>query len=250
MYAEWSPDPALSGRIACLWRLSAEKEHTQLVVPDGCVDLIWGPEGPFVAGPDTGPIPTPVRPGDSFTGVRFRPGAVGDVLGLPLSELRDQRVPLADLGTFPPLELGAGPAPGSMRVLPRQAQAAGSPGARGEPDPLPVLCGVVADRLRRTPPPDPAAPVVAASLRRGRSVREVARDLGLSERQLHRRTVAGFGYAPKTLQRIVRFQYALRLARSGVPAAEVAAVAGYTDGAHLAHDVKRLSGGTLTCLVT
>ncbi|MFD2354886.1 helix-turn-helix domain-containing protein [Nonomuraea ferruginea] len=106
----------------------------------------------------------------------------------------------------------------------------------------------MADRLRRTPPPDPAAPAAAAALRRGGSVREVAWELGLSERQLHRRSVASFGYAPKTLQRIVRFQHALRLARSGVPLAEVAAVVGYADQAHLSRDVRRLSGVTLSRL--
>jgi AraC-like DNA-binding protein len=61
--------------------------------------------------------------------------------------------------------------------------------------------------------------------------------------------VAGFGYAPKTLQRIVRFQRALRLARSGVAAVDVAVAAGYADQAHLSHDVKRLSGVTLRHLL-
>ncbi|MEV4833829.1 helix-turn-helix transcriptional regulator [Nonomuraea sp. NPDC049486] len=222
MYAEWSPEPALAGRIACLWRQVSEDDRTQLVVPDACVDLIWGPSGPFVAGPDTGPVPTSMHVGDIFTGIRFKPGATGEVFGVPLSELRDQRVPLDALGALPPLD--------------------------DAPDPMPVLRAAIADRLRRTPPPDPAAPAAAAALRRGDSVREVAWELGLSERQLHRRSVASFGYAPKTLQRIVRFQHALRLARSGVPLAEVAAVAGYADQAHLSRDVRRLSGVTLSRL--
>ncbi|MER7370955.1 helix-turn-helix domain-containing protein, partial [Nonomuraea wenchangensis] len=99
-----------------------------------------------------------------------------------------------------------------------------------------------------TPPADPDAPFIARALRHGRSVSEVARDLGLSERQLHRRSLTAFGYAPKTLQRIVRFQRALRLARAGVPLATVAAEAGYADQAHLSHEVKRLSGVSLRTL--
>jgi hypothetical protein len=35
--------------------------------------------------------------GTVTVGVRFRPAAGGPVLGVPLSELRDQRVDLADL---------------------------------------------------------------------------------------------------------------------------------------------------------
>ncbi|MFI7451510.1 DUF6597 domain-containing transcriptional factor [Nonomuraea sp. NPDC049714] len=237
MYAEWAPEPALAGRVACLWRRVGEREGTQLVVPDGCVDLIWGPDGPFVAGPDTGPVPSRIRPGDVLSGIRFKPGAVGEFFGVPLPDLRDQRVPLAALGALPPL---AGP---GIRLW--DVQDLDPEGA----DPLPVLRAAVAARLREIPGPDPAAPAILTALRAGRGVREVAWELGLSERHLHRRTVAGFGYAPKTLQRVVRFQRALRLARSGVAAAEVAAVAGYADQAHLSHDVKRLSGVTLRHLL-
>ncbi|WP_336215606.1 DUF6597 domain-containing transcriptional factor [Nonomuraea sp. LPB2021202275-12-8] len=228
MYAEWSPDPALAGRVACLWRRVGESDRTQLVVPDGCVDLIWGPEGPFVAGPDTGPVPSRVRAGEVLSGVRFRPGAVGEFFGVPLADLRDQRVPLASFDAVPLLAVLASESPA---------------------DPLDTMRAAVEARLGRIPAPDPAAPAIVTALRAGRAVREVARELGFSERHLHRRTVAAFGYAPKTLQRVVRFQRALRLARSGIASADVAAAAGYTDQAHLSHDVKRLSGVTLRHLV-
>jgi AraC-like DNA-binding protein len=233
MYAEWAPEPALAGRVACLWRRVGEREGTLLVVPDGCVDLIWGPGGPFVAGPDTGPVPSSVRPGDMLSGVRFRPGAAGEFFGVPLQDLRDQRIPLADLGAVPSL----------ARAL--DVQDLDPEGS----DPLPAMRAAVVARMRQIPDPDAAAPAILAGLRAGRSVREVAQELGLSERHLHRRTVAGFGYAPKTLQRVVRFQRALRLARSGVAAVDVAVAAGYADQAHLSHDVKRLSGVTLRHLL-
>ncbi|MET8007431.1 DUF6597 domain-containing transcriptional factor [Nonomuraea glycinis] len=233
MYAEWAPERDLAGRVACLWRRFGEREGTLLVVPDGCVDLIWGPDGPFVAGPDTGPVPSRVRPGDVLFGIRFRPGAVGEFFGVPLQDLRDQRVPLTDLGTVPSLA-------GALDVPDLDPEAA---------DPLAAVRAAVVARLRQIPAPDPAAPAILAGLRAGRGVREVAWQLGLSERHLHRRTVAGFGYAPKTLQRVARFQRALRLARSGVAAADVAVAAGYADQAHLSHDVKRLSGVTLRHLL-
>ncbi|HEY3687748.1 MAG TPA: helix-turn-helix transcriptional regulator [Streptosporangiaceae bacterium] len=78
----------------------------------------------------------------------------------------------------------------------------------------------------------------------------VADVLGLSERQLRRRCLTAFGYGPKTLQRVVRFQRALRAARE--PGADLAGVAyrfGYADQAHLSRDVRALAGVPLTTLI-
>lgn len=228
MYVERPPDPDLAERIACVWHQVSESDTTHLVVPDACVDLIWGPDGLFVAGPDTGPMPALMTAGDTFQGIRFKPGAVGDLFGVPLHELRDLRVPLSAL---PGLRIDEDCAP--------------RPGWR-----LKAMRSAVRQRLAGSGPVEPATFAMAAALRAGRTVTEVAWDLGLSERQLHRRSVTAFGYAPKTLQRIVRFQRALRLARAGVPFAEVAAQAGYADQAHLSHDVKRLSGVPMRRLVS
>ncbi|MEV4184925.1 DUF6597 domain-containing transcriptional factor [Streptosporangium canum] len=211
MYREWAPDPAIAGRVTCLWTSTATSAGTKLVLPDGSVDLIWGPDGPQVAGPDTGPQPVRMSPGDRYIGIRFRPGAVGEVFGVPVEALRDLRVPLAELGVLPGLTAD-------------------------------TMQEALAVRLRATPAPDPAAPAIAAALGAGKSVAEVAWDLGLGERQLHRRSLRAFGYGPKVLQRVVRFQRALRLARRGTALAEVAAASGYADQAHLANEVRRLAG--------
>ncbi|MFG1707734.1 DUF6597 domain-containing transcriptional factor [Nonomuraea sp. M3C6] len=244
MYLERPPDQDLAGRVACVWHQVAEADTTQLVVPDACVDLIWGPEGLFVAGPDTGPMPTPMRAGDTFVGIRFKPGVAGDVFGVPLQELRDQRVSVSDL---PALRLWLDPA-GPETTIPSRLDAAGRETVMRSR--LDGMRSAVRGRLSRSASVDPAAPAIATALRGGHTVGAVAWDLGLSERQLQRRSLTAFGYAPKTLQRIVRFQRALRLARAGVPLAEVAVTAGYTDQAHLSHDVKRLSGVPMSSLVS
>lgn len=266
---ERPPTADLAGRLACVWHQVSEADATQLVVPDACVDLIWGPEGLFVAGPDTGPMPTPMTSGDTFVGIRFRPGAVGAFFGVPLQELRDQRVRLSDL---PPLSDRPAVASGfppfhdqpdfsslhdqsdfsslhdqrvQGRDLPSLRDAGAGPRAR-----LDAMLAAVRGRLAHGVPADPAGTAIAGALRTGRTVGEVAWDLGFSERQLHRRTLAAFGYAPKILQRVVRFQHALTLARAGVPLAEVAVTAGYADQPHLSHDVKRLSGVSMRHLVS
>ncbi len=90
---------------------------------------------------------------------------------------------------------------------------------------------------------------IADLLAHGRPVAAVAETVGLSGRQLQRRSVEAFGYGPKLLARILRFQRAARLARSGTPFATVAVDAGFSDQAHLARDVHELAGVTLSQLV-
>ncbi|MFD9949756.1 helix-turn-helix domain-containing protein [Nonomuraea sp. NPDC059023] len=238
MYTERAPHARLAGRISWLWEQVAESDGSQLVVPDAAVDLIWGPGGLHVAGPDTGPMPTPMRAGDVYVGVRFHPGATGGLFGVPLEELRDQRVPVTALGGVMD-DLAARLGPGGRTGESPEVRAA----VRRE------MVRAVTERWGETPAPDAAAPAIATALRAGRSVREVAWELGYSERQLHRRSLASFGYSPKILQRIVRFQRALRMARAGRPLAEVAFASGYADQAHLANDVKRLSGVTMGTLL-
>jgi AraC-like DNA-binding protein len=48
---------------------------------------------------------------------------------------------------------------------------------------------------------------------------------------------------------VLRFQRALRLARAGGRLADVAAVVGYADQAHMARDTRRLAGVPLTDLL-
>ena len=74
--------------------------------------------------------------------------------------------------------------------------------------------------------------------------------LGLSERQLHRPSLAAFGYGPKQPARILRFRPAVALARAGTPFAEVALSTGYGDQAHLAREVRALAGVPLGTLLS
>jgi transcriptional regulator GlxA family with amidase domain len=105
-----------------------------------------------------------------------------------------------------------------------------------------ALEGVALERAAETAPPDPLLRRLVAALDAGRPVAATADELGLGARQLHRRSLAAFGYGPKTLARVLRLQRALGLARDGVPFAETAFRSGFADQAHLARDVKELAG--------
>ncbi|MFE2168362.1 helix-turn-helix domain-containing protein [Streptomyces sp. NPDC059447] len=209
---------------AVLWRAGG---GGGVVLPDGCMDLLWVDGRLLVAGPDTGPHPAGEVPGRAFAGIRFAPGTAPALLGVPAHVLRDRRVELADL--WPRREV--------RRLTGLVA---------GYADPCAGLEAVAAARAAGAGPPDGFAAEVTARLRAGETVAGIAAALGVGERRLHRRSLDAFGYGPRTLGRILRLRRALALARSGTAYAEVAHTAGYADQAHLAREVRALAGTTLT----
>jgi AraC-like DNA-binding protein len=86
----------------------------------------------------------------------------------------------------------------------------------------------------------PAPPFLRVAL-----VPWLGRGLAMSERTLRRRFDESFGYGPKTLDRILRYQRFLRQVRlsQGSPAI-LAVEAGYCDQPHLVRESRRLAGCT------
>jgi AraC-like DNA-binding protein len=75
------------------------------------------------------------------------------------------------------------------------------------------------------------------------TVADAAARANLSERELQRRFVRDVGYAPKTLQRVLRFQRFMgQLHLPRVELAGAAAIAGYADQSHLSREARRLTG--------
>jgi AraC-like DNA-binding protein len=218
--------PALGGR-GLVWTKTSAGSGVSRVVPDGCTDIIFsrGSDELFVAGPDTGAKVGEQR-SDTLFAVRFKPGVGPSAFGVPAHVLLDRRVPLSELW------------PDADRL---------HDALRTAPDPCAVLADAARARLRETPP-DPALDAVVAAVRDHR-VPEVADRLGIGARQLHRRSLAAFGYSPKTLARVLRFDRAVGLAWDGVPFAEIAHRTGYADQAHLSREVKDLAGVPLRVLL-
>ena len=79
-----------------------------------------------------------------------------------------------------------------------------------------------------------------------RIVSYLSRQLGMSDRSLRRRCHEAFGYGPKTLHRILRFQRYLQMAesRTDAAAADLAMDAGYADQPHLIRETRELAGLT------
>jgi AraC-like DNA-binding protein len=233
-YRELAPSGDVYSLVACRWmRESAEDEpaNSVLILPDGCVDLVWREGELVLAGLDRSARPAPVAPGERILGLRLRPGVAGAVLGMPASEVLDVHVKLEELLGSPARELAE-----------RLGESDGAEEAFG------LLEGMIGARLDDGGPD----PLVLAATRRlgfpGSRVDELAESLGISARQLRRRFHQAVGYGPKTLDRVLRFRRLV--AQAGAVAAgesdlaRVAADLGYADQAHMARDCLRLSGLT------
>ena len=234
-YREWSAGGALAHHLACLWThtLPTSAIPPLQVVPDGCIDIIWAGDSVRVAGPDTEPILESIPPGTIIVGMRFRPGAAPPWLGVPASEIVNGRLPLDHFW-------GAD----ARRLADRLS------GAPNPTDAAAIMLSALATRRPRASLIDHAAPAILAAIRRDDDapmrILALADSLDLSERTLRRRCESAFGYGPKTLARILRFQQFLRLLRrsSEPQLAELAATSGYADQAHLTREVRRLGGLT------
>lgn len=151
-------------------RVWASSSSGGLVLPDGCIDLLWRSEGSrgqlLVAGPDTRAQTVAREPAVVWTGLRFAPGHAPSFLQVPADELRDRRIPLEDLwGTARARELGE-----------RVAEA--------------LRTGAALEEIAAaTPPRDPGLVQAARLLAAGRTVAEVADALGVGVRSLHRRSL-------------------------------------------------------------
>jgi AraC-like DNA-binding protein len=234
LYRELSPPPGLEALVACAW---VSHDGEVRVLPDACVDVVFSDGRLVVAGPATVADVARATPGRPRVGVRFRVGAAGAALGLPVGELRDQGVGLDELWGRQ-----------AARAIEERVARAGT-----RADALLALIGGLAPRLPAPEHADHEVRRAALALNRpGASpdLAALARAVALSERQLRRRFEAAVGYGPATLARVLRFQRFLRLADAPTSSptapppslARLAADAGYADQAHLAREVRRLAG--------
>ncbi|AUN41587.1 helix-turn-helix transcriptional regulator [Tsukamurella tyrosinosolvens] len=212
MYSEWPS--SVPGAIR--WT-SVGGAGPALILPDGCMDVIVVDGAAIVAGPDAVAARVAGFDGARLDGLRFPSGMLPQLLGIAADELTGRRVALAD-------------------VLPhRRIPCATDPEAIA----VALLDGVDLDgRIG----------AVAARLGAGRTVGQIAAESGLGERALHRLARRSFGYGPKTLARIQRFQRAVGPIRAGRALADVAAAVGYADQAHLTREVRALAGSPPTAL--
>ena len=169
----------------------------------------------------------PSRPGVAVVGVRIGLAQGRSVAGAPLERWRNQWCPLAEVWE-----------PAAATEAERQMTGADDEGAA-----VGLLAHTVTARAAQRPAAARTLRLVE-HLEADRTVQQIADELEVSVRQVHRRCVADLGLAPVLVRRILRLHRAAALwhPASGKNIADLAALADYTDQPHLIHDFHALAG--------
>jgi len=168
----------------------------------------------------------------SIVGVHFRPGGAFPFLGVPAGELADTHVDLETLWGR------------SAAELRERLCAANTPAER-----FSLLERTLTARLNHMTGRHGSVPVALDAFERTGTtarVRDVARQVGLSQRRFIEVFAAEVGLTPKLYGRVRRFQRALALVK-GVATpdwARVAPACGYFDQSHLIRDFRAFSSLT------
>ncbi|MGD1090779.1 MAG: AraC family transcriptional regulator [Bryobacteraceae bacterium] len=224
-YREIRPSVRLRPFIDSFWTLQHDGEDAapQRAVPDGHPELILNFEGPLLMR-SNGPA--------KRLGIRFHPHGAARMLAHPMHELSGRFTPVEDLS------------PALSRNLDRALESA-------EP-----ITAVEAALLSTENTSANGDLIVAQAVRRiildqgASDLAALARDLGVSVRQLERRFQAGVGLPPKLFCRMQRFNNVFRvLGQESCNWVDTAVACGYYDQAHLIRDCKSLSGNTPAILL-
>jgi AraC-like DNA-binding protein len=242
IYLQRKPSPALAECVETLWYACAPdvQHQRELVLPGGKIQFVISlaadqltyctPEGDLpiapalLVGARTSAELVATRDMKKLVGVVFRPGGLGPWLRERADLFYEQSISLNEL--WP------------MRwVRDRVLEEGSTPETilRALDD---ALCEQARAQERRTHVRH------ALSLLRTLSVRETARELGISERRLHHVFSEDVGLSPKQWSRVRRFQRVVRALHQGVEMrwAELAITCGYADQAHFSRDFRSFSG--------
>ncbi|MGH7552033.1 MAG: AraC family transcriptional regulator, partial [Longimicrobiales bacterium] len=222
----------------------AAEATQQRVIPDGTTEIVLNLADPFRRfddGHDGRLQPTNLFVGPmrrhivieptgriDLIGIRFHPHGAAAILPVPLDELADR---IEDAGDV---------APRQWRDLRERIGNANETSTR-----LRLIDSALRDGLQNRVDPRTTAAVTLIRESDGRTPIEiVARDTGLSRRQLERNFRSSVGLGPKLLARITRLQAALRRIHT-MPDDGWAALAiscGYADQPHFVRDFREFSG--------
>ncbi|HEX6902485.1 MAG TPA: helix-turn-helix domain-containing protein [Thermoanaerobaculia bacterium] len=250
LYHARPPAPPLAGFVERFWMCSDAPPHDrERILPSGTVELvvnlrddeirIYDPSRPdrckrfsgaVVSGTYSSFFVIDPLQHASILGVHFRPGGASPFLGLPAGELADTHIDLETLWGR------------AARELRERLCAAVTAAER-----FSLVEEVLLSRLRRPPERHGAVPEALGAFERlgeALRVRDVAGQVGLSQRRFIQVFSAEVGLTPKLYSRVRRFQRARALA-GDTPTADWARVAvdcGYFDQSHLIRDFLAFSG--------
>lgn len=227
---ELPPPRDLASRIDAFWHHEATGGVLR-VLPDGCMDFWFelASGAARVIGSMTEAALVPQAPGGRYFGVRFRPGVAAEYVADSMRAFVDGGAALAEATRAHGFAL-------AERVAEAPDHAAR----------IALVAEFVRAGTARVRAADRRVARAVALLRAGApSVRAVAAEVGVSERQLERLFAERVGSGPKHFARVVRLERAVRL--MGTPLrgqAALAAAAGYADEPHLIREFRALARAT------
>lgn len=219
----------------CYWSFGEQQSsRNDCILPDGCVDILFSklnrePLSLTAVGLMTAPLQCDVQAGQSFFGVRFRPGMAAAFLR-EAAFLNDKVEPLESIWQAR-----------TVRSIFERLAEAGTPQQMAE---------IMESVLRPVDPPDAAQRALWQLSSATMCLDQLVFDTGLSERHFRRVCMERSGVSPKYLQRILRFRNTADRVRAmaanqAQPSwAQLAAACGYYDQAHLIRDFQQFAGTT------
>jgi len=241
--------------VDCLWLLEDAAPPVQsapeIVLPDGRIEVVFhfgtpparAEAGVFtrqcealLVGQMTRHVELMTTGALGMVAARFKPFGAAHFFRAPLAELTDQ---VADLSAV------IGRVAAQVREMIANAP---SHTAR-----LALLEGFLLARLRGAPDPtvERATDLLHRTATDGIRTGALAKQIGVSERQLERKFRERVGVSAKTLQQLSRFQRFVRLIQSTRAGSltDAALSCGYYDQAHLIREFKRFAGRTPSAFI-
>lgn len=237
-YQELPPHPALRPYVACLWRSGSAGGAPFRVLPDNCIDILWQDSGrqAFAVGMMSRAIHVTPSGMTRTVAVRFKPGAAGLFLGVPLHEMTDLDVPITEFARL-----------GEVERLTDRLWGAGVDDVQR----LRMIEDHFLARLHHLAPPAGTSLIGAALAALDGSggalrVDTLAAQLAVSRQHLAAQFRTQVGLSPKLYARIQRFRHATAALRVSEARdwAQLAQDCGYFDQSHLIRDFKEFAGST------
>jgi AraC-like DNA-binding protein len=251
-YNRYTPSYPLCDVVEYLWCMTDGPTHSaERILPGGTTELVFNLQdngiqvcdplgrnsdvrlvGPVVSGPYSRAFDIDASRHRAMLGVHFKPGGARALLGIPLRELVDTHVELAQLWTTGVDTLRA-------RVCEARSDAERFRSVEAE-----LTARLSPDRVPRAP----LATAVAA-LATGMSqppIGTLAERTGLSHRAFIRQFTTEVGMTPKSFARVRRFHVAVTRIKPDRTQtwSEFAADCGYADQAHMIREFRSFAGMT------
>ncbi len=238
MYHEYQPHPLLSSYIETYWVSEgyAEKEISQRILPDGCVDIIFTFNDdcltPLLVGTMTSYLDISYTGKIKIAGIRFRPGAIKSFVHIPVFEYTDTRIDILTLDTV--LEKSFFQRIEDCRTMTQL---------------ISLLDKYFLQRLPQLSYSDKQVDYAVRLIESQKGnipAIKLANEVCLSPRQFERRFKESVGISPKVFSRITKFRNLSQILKTSpeYSLSDIALTFGYYDHSHLIKEFKRLTGHT------